>query len=87
MIFIILLAVNLFALLLMGIDKLRAIHSRWRISEKALLLACVPFSALGGLMGMKLFHHKTKKPKFSIGVPALLVIQCIAAAYLLHLFK
>ena len=87
MILIPLLAVNLFSFILMGIDKRRAVRDRWRIPERVLLLACVPFSALGGLMGMNVFHHKTKKPKFSFGVPVLLIIQCLAAGYLLYLFK
>lgn len=82
----ILLLTNLFAFVLMGIDKRRAVRGRWRIPERVLLLACVPFSAPGGLLGMKTFHHKTKKLKFSIGVPALLIAQCIAVGALFYLF-
>ncbi len=82
-----LLLTNLFAFALMGIDKRRAVRDRWRIPERVLLLACVPFAALGGLMGMKTFRHKTKKPKFSIGVPAMLIAQCIAVGALLYLLK
>ena len=74
-----LLAVNLAAFALMGIDKRRAVRDKWRIPEKTLLLACVPFSALGGYIGMRVFHHKTRKPKFAWGVPAMLVLQVIAA--------
>ena len=29
------------------------------------------------LTGMKVFHHKTRKPKFKTGVPAILIIQLI----------
>ena len=43
--------------------------------ERRLLLFC----ALGGspafLLGMALFHHKTRKPKFYVGVPLILVVQ------------
>jgi len=69
------LLVNLIAFAMMGIDKRRAEKGRWRISERALLIACALFGAAGGLLGMKLFRHKTKKPKFSFGVPALLFLQ------------
>ena len=82
----ILLITNLFAFILMGIDKRRAVKNRWRIPERVLLLACVPFSALGGLLGMNVFHHKTHKPKFSVGVPAMLIAEGIALIALWHYF-
>jgi len=82
----VLLFTNLFAFILMGIDKRRAVKNRWRIPEQVLLLACVPFSALGGLMGMNIFHHKTKKPKFSVGVPVMLIAECIILVVLWHYF-
>ncbi len=81
-----LLLTNLLAFILMGIDKRRAVKNRWRIPERVLLLACVPFSALGGLMGMNIFHHKTKKPKFSVGVPAMLIAECLLIAALWYYF-
>lgn len=73
---------NLAAFSLMGIDKRRAIKSRWRIPERTLLLACVPFSAIGGWIGMQVFHHKTLKPKFRFGVPAMLIAQIALIAVL-----
>lgn len=69
------LAVNLISFLLMGVDKRRAKKGLWRIPEKTLLTVCALFGAAGGLLGMKLFRHKTQKPKFSFGVPALLILQ------------
>ena len=81
-----LLLTNFAAFCIMGIDKRRAVKGRWRIPERTLLLACAPFSALGGLLGMNFFHHKTHKPKFSIGVPAMLVVQVIALYALMRCF-
>ena len=43
-----------------GVYKLKAINGDWRISEKALLLTSFLGGALGGLLGMQLFRHKTK---------------------------
>lgn len=43
-----------------GMDKSRARRSEYRISEKTLLGLGAVGGALGGLIGMKLFHHKTK---------------------------
>lgn len=66
---------NLFSFILMGLDKFFAIRGMRRIPERTLLIVCGLFGAVGGLMGMHLFRHKTRKPKFSWGVPAMLVLQ------------
>ena len=79
-------AVNLAAFIIMGIDKRRAVKNRWRIPERVLILFCVPFSAAGGLIGMHVFRHKTRKIKFSLGVPALLIAQIVLGVLLLRLF-
>ena len=69
---------NSLAFLLMGIDKRRAEKGLWRISERTLLTVCGLFAAAGGLAGMKVFRHKTKKPKFRFGVPLMLTAQLAA---------
>lgn len=75
-------AVNLAAFALMGLDKRRARRGDWRISEKALFLPAVLGGALGGLVGMRVFHHKTKHWYFRFGMPALLIVQVILAGWL-----
>ena len=70
-----LIAVNLLAFLLFGIDKRRAIQGRWRIPERTLLLSSLLGGSLGGLAGMYLFHHKTRKPKFFISLPVFLIVH------------
>ncbi len=77
---------NLYAFFLMGIDKRKAVRDVRRISEKALLTACGLFAAPGGLIGMYVFHHKTRKLKFKLGVPLMLIAQIAIIAALLHLF-
>jgi len=76
---------NLTAFIMMGIDKRRAVRDVRRISEKSLLTACGLFAALGGLIGMYTFHHKTRKLKFKLGVPLMLIAQAAVAAALLRL--
>lgn len=49
-----------------GIDKYRAKHNRYRISEKALITISLIGGGVGGYLGMKVFHHKTRKKKFLI---------------------
>ena len=55
--------------ILFGVDKWKAIHHKWRIPEAVLLLFSLLFGSLGGLLGMIVFHHKTRKRKFLILVP------------------
>jgi uncharacterized membrane protein YsdA (DUF1294 family) len=69
--------VNLLAFALMGIDKNRARKNRWRIPEATLILFALIGGSIGSLAGMYLFHHKTRKPKFSVGVPAILIMQIL----------
>lgn len=78
---------NLYAFILMGIDKRKAVRDVRRISEKALLTACGLFAAPGGLIGMHVFHHKTRKIKFSVGAPLMLIAQAAILAALLYLFQ
>ena len=66
--------INLAVLLLYGLDKCKAKNHRWRVSEAALMMAAV-FGVFGAYGGMHLFHHKTQKPKFYIGVPVIFVVE------------
>ena len=74
-----LVVVNLLAFACFGIDKQKAKMHQWRISEKALLGIAICGGSLGAICGMRIFHHKTKHPKFSVGLPVILLIQAVAA--------
>ncbi len=74
-----LIIINAFSLLLMLADKLRAKKNLWRIPEATLLTTAILGGSLGCLLGMKLFRHKTRKAKFSVGVPAILALQILLA--------
>lgn len=69
--------VNLAAFALYGIDKRRAQRGKWRVPEATLLLIAVIGGSVGALAGMYLFRHKTRKPKFSAGVPVILGMQVL----------
>ena len=71
-----LIAVNICTFLVYGIDKQRARSGRWRIPESRLLLLAAVGGSLGAWMGMYVFHNKTKKAKFYLGIPMILFIQC-----------
>lgn len=76
-------AANFAAFFLMGVDKRRARRSAWRIPERVLFLPAVLGGALGGLAGMRVFHHKTKHRRFAIGFPVLMVIQIVGLIWLI----
>ena len=61
----------------MGIDKWKAKHKKYRISEKTLLLIAILGGSIGSIIGMKFFHHKTLHKKFSIGLPIILFLQIL----------
>ena len=66
-----------------GVDKRRAVRHQYRISEKALLVISVIGGGVGGWLGMKMFHHKTQKPKFLlVSFSAMIWIFVIVACIL-----
>ena len=54
------------AMILYGVDKRRAKRGAWRIPEKLLLGIGFLGGALGALLGMYLFRHKTKHWYFTV---------------------
>lgn len=74
-IFIYIVIINLMTFLLYGLDKQKAKNHQWRIPEKTLLGMALVGGSIGALGGMKVFRHKTRKPKFYIGVPMILMVQ------------
>ena len=71
--------INLLAFVLFGLDKWKARRGAWRISENALMLSALLGGSLGALAGMRVFHHKTRHKKFTVGVPVLLVLDVALA--------
>lgn len=78
--------INLIAFALMGLDKWKARRDAWRIPEKTLFLAALLGGALGGTVGMHLFHHKTRHWYFRFGFPVLLILQLLLAGFLAYRF-
>lgn len=78
-----LLIVNLIGLLIMFVDKKKAIKGKWRIPEKTLMLTALFGGSIGTIMGMYMFRHKTKQLKFTIGFPVILITEIILITYFL----
>lgn len=79
-----LICINLITIAVYGIDKRNAIHGKWRIRVSTLLGLAAVGGSVGALLAMHLFHHKTRKKKFTIGVPLMLLMQI---AFLFSLWK
>ncbi|MCR5131232.1 MAG: DUF1294 domain-containing protein [Prevotella sp.] len=67
--------INVVAFFAFGIDKWKAKHAKWRISEATLLMLAVIGGSIGAWLGMKVWHHKTLHKKFRLGIPLILIIQ------------
>jgi uncharacterized membrane protein YsdA (DUF1294 family) len=67
--------------LAMALDKRRAVRGGWRIPERTLFLIAALGGALGVWLGMELVRHKSRSRKFVFGIPAILTLQIIIAAY------
>ena len=78
-----LLIINAAAFLLMLVDKRKAKKNAWRIPEATLMGIAAIGGSLGALLGMQLFRHKTKHPKFFVGIPVLLALHIALLIWLL----
>ena len=79
-----LLAVNAVTFIVYGIDKYKAKHDNWRISEATLLLLAVFGGSIGAWCGMKVWHPKTMHKKFKYGVPVILLLQVALAVWIIN---
>ena len=72
-----LIIINIVSFVAYGCDKFKARKGKFRISEKSLLMLALFGGCIGALFGMHLFRHKTRKIKFVLGIPLIIVVQCV----------
>lgn len=65
---------NVITFAIMGIDKYKSKHNKWRISEATLLWSAFFMGGMGSLIGSHIFRHKTQKAKFKLLLP--LAVLC-----------
>ena len=74
--------INALAFSLMLADKHRARKKQWRIPEAVLMTTALLGGSLGALLGMYTVRHKTRHPKFTVGIPLILALQLWAGIVL-----
>ena len=79
-----LLTVNAAGFFSMLVDKLYAKKKLWRIPEATLLTIALMGGSLGSLVGMYTVRHKTKHPKFAVGIPVILFGQLLLFLWIIR---
>ena len=80
-----LLIINALGFVIMLADKQRSRKKLWRIPESTLLTVAALGGSIGALAGMRVFHHKTRKRKFTLGIPLILALQLALCGWALGL--
>lgn len=75
--------INIIGFLVMLIDKKKAEKGKWRIQEKTIFIITALGGGVGTITGMYVFHHKTKKLQFTIGLPTITILEIVLGIYLL----
>lgn len=68
---------NLTGFVMMGIDKRKAVRRLWRIPESTLFVIAIIGGSIGSIIGMRVFHHKTRHWYFVLGMPLILILQIL----------
>jgi uncharacterized membrane protein YsdA (DUF1294 family) len=78
-----LVAISIITFLMYGYDKSQAQRDGWRVPENVLHGLALAGGFLGGWLGRAVFHHKTRKPIFTVVLAISTVIYLVLAILLL----
>jgi uncharacterized membrane protein YsdA (DUF1294 family) len=78
------LCINFGAFIVYGVDKRKAQLGKWRIPESTLIMVAVLGGSIGAYAGMKIFRHKTKHLKLSLGIPTIIVLQIVLVLWIIN---
>ena len=79
--------INIIGFLIMWVDKQKAKKGRWRIPEKTLFIVTALGGGIGTISGMYTFRHKTKKMKFTVGMPTILITEIVLIIYVIIKYR
>lgn len=73
--------INCVGIITMYMDKRFARNNQYRISERLLFGVALLGGVIGVWIGMFWFRHKTKKLKFTLGLPLIIILYSIIYIY------
>lgn len=76
--------INAIGFATMALDKFKAQKGYWRTPEKTIFVITLLGGGIGTISGMYTFRHKTKKLKFTVGLPTILISEIAIIIYLLY---
>lgn len=79
MLFYALLGLNVYAFVMMALDKAKARAGEYRTPEKRIFLVAACGGSVGVLLAMYTFRHKTKHIQFTLGIPCIIAAQVYLA--------
>ena len=79
----ILIIMSAITFLVWGWDKAAAINGHWRVPERTLMVLVFLGGAVGGVLGMFTFRHKTRKPQFRLVLWVAGILQLVLLILLL----
>ena len=79
--------INIISFVAMRIDKKRAKKHKYRISEGFLIALSIFGGAVGSLIGMVVYKHKTSKKKFYKGIPIIYLLNQIFILFIFNIIK
>lgn len=75
------------AVIVTCVDKRAAVRHRRRVPEATLLLLAALGGSLPMLVTMCRIRHKTRKPKFMVGIPLILLAQLLLVGGIVFIVK
>lgn len=78
------LVINFIGFTLMGSDKKRARKHAFRIPEATLFIVAFLGGAIGSIIGMRVFRHKTRHWYFVWGMPAIVVLHILLVYFIIE---
>ena len=78
------LVINGITFFVWGFDKFRAKLQQWRIPENTLYALIILGGGVGALLGMTIFRHKTRKPKFKVISVVSIIVHIVIFFYFLR---
>ncbi|MBE6783899.1 MAG: DUF1294 domain-containing protein [Ruminococcaceae bacterium] len=79
-----LILINIITFIVFGADKLKAVKNKWRVPESVLLGLSLAGGSVGGIFGMYIFRHKTRKIAFKLLIPLFCIVHIILVYLLIR---